>query len=316
MSARAPTTGWPRRIAHAAYTHLWRLKGAGTLTDLLGSRRPPLTQSFHVRLWGGDVIEVPGERVGVPAALWRRGVYEVLTTTLLCGLARGACVYDIGANIGYFSVIAASHGARCIVCVEPYGPNHRLLERNLEGSSAEIRLFECALGREHGEIELYDGAGWGDGSVSAAPVTSSKIVARVTVEAGDVLVKDHRLPPPDLLKIDVEGYELHALRGLKRTVRAAMPLIFLEMNSRSLGAVGHTPGDVVGFLEAVGYDRFYDLDGRYPRPLRIGETFNALALSRLRLSEFQRRILARFLPRRQLAAATPAASTRATSRSS
>jgi hypothetical protein len=65
---------------------------------------------------------------------------------------------------------------------------------------------------------------------------------------------------PDLLKIDVEGYELNVLRGSERVLREDGPTIFLELHPAELVKFGHTSLELVTYLTGLGYG-FRDLRG-------------------------------------------------------
>ena len=65
----------------------------------------------------------------------------------------------------------------------------------------------------------------------------------------------------DVVKIDVEGHELHALRGMGCLLKDSRPVLFLEFNPSTLQAAGTKPRDVVSYLLGLGY-RLYPIDER------------------------------------------------------
>jgi hypothetical protein len=64
------------------------------------------------------------------------------------------------------------------------------------------------------------------------------------------------LAAPDFIKADLEGWELHAFRGMVETLRESKPILFYEVNQGALAANGHTADDLKSFLVDLGYTEF------------------------------------------------------------
>jgi FkbM family methyltransferase len=130
-------------------------------------------------------------------------------------------VLDIGANVGVFSVIAAEPGAS-VTAVEPHGPTADRLRQNLEKTDSKTAVKEIALGRRRRTAALSvdnDQAG-----TQRPELTSG---SEVPVWPGDQLSWD-----PTVVKIDIEGHELSALKGLHETLQSVR-LVLVEAHSDS-----------------------------------------------------------------------------------
>lgn len=107
-----------------------------------------------------------------------------------------------------------------------------------------VQNFKCALGDEPGTYIMSPGKdNDGQWHFSASDFTG--------VSANVVRIDDFDLSP-DFIKLDVEGYELFALKGGERTVMKSKPFIMVELNGLSQ-RYGHTDGDVRSWLEDRGY---------------------------------------------------------------
>lgn len=142
---------------------------------------------------------------------------------LAARLCPGDVFYDVGANIGFHTVIAARlvGNAGTVVAFEPLPENAAQLRRNVElNSFANVEVVEAALS---------DGTGFANLS------GSGHRTRRTLTKLGGVEVRTFRLddwegPPPDLLKIDVEGAELVVLEGALETIRRHRPDMLIEVH--------------------------------------------------------------------------------------
>jgi len=130
---------------------------------------------------------------------------------------------DIGANTGIFSLTAAQLGAE-VISVEASPMNCRLFRRNMQANGLESRitLINAAAGNRDGKIRLFDNLFNGMWSSTVPkvfwylrPLTKSVMVPEIKV---DDIVSDESRKRVRLVKIDVEGAELRAIRGLRRLI--------------------------------------------------------------------------------------------------
>lgn len=135
---------------------------------------------------------------------------------LLGEISEGDVVYDIGANIGVQTVFMAKKtgAAGKVIAIEPESVSFHSLCMNIELNGLKNVLpIQVALGKEIKESQLYSNKATGDCSLvnnlKAAPLQETSIIP------GDDLVRKRNLPLPNIVEIDVEGYEYYVIEGLK-----------------------------------------------------------------------------------------------------
>lgn len=187
-----------------------------------------------------------------------RGSYErPLQNVVAAELCPGDVFYDIGANIGFFSLIAArrvgAHGH--VYAFEPVPGNAAAIARHayLNGF-ATIEVFPHAVGAqtERAELRLAHHIG---GAVLAAVGEPPDLRGRMAVDvvALDDIIARKKLRPPTLVKIDVEGAELNVLSGMRHTLGAAKPKVVYEIDDASPGGLERKATKLAGFLRGLGY---------------------------------------------------------------
>jgi FkbM family methyltransferase len=127
-------------------------------------------------------------------------------------------VWDVGANVGVFSVLAAGRlPPERVVAIEPHPENVDRLRENLDRNGRDATVRRLALDDERGRAELGVSSPDGTGAfgVVGGPTERRRIAVRT--DRGDSLVADG-VPAPTVLKVDVQGAELGVLRGLEHTL--------------------------------------------------------------------------------------------------
>ena len=181
--------------------------------------------------------------------------YEAGTLAALADVWRpGSCIVDVGAHHGSFSVCclrAGGHGIR-LLAVEPSPAAWPVLAANLAVHAGELcTLHRTALGDGCGTTVFYTGAAnmlVSDRSLH--PVTSTQPI-QVPVVTLDALCLDEGVTP-DILKIDVEGFEDQVLDGASAAL-AQRPVILLEWHRAMLERRGVDPMRSIRRLEEAGY---------------------------------------------------------------
>ena len=141
----------------------------------------------------------------------------------------GAVIWDIGGNMGLFTIeiLRAAPDVGAIHVFEPH-PVPMGVAKDLLSPLKNVTLHPVALGDQAGAATLFtEVAGTGSASLNPSPALSRDI--SVLVETGDALVKTAGVPAPDIVKIDVEGFEPNVLRGMWETITQKKPLIALEI---------------------------------------------------------------------------------------
>lgn len=169
--------------------------------------------------------------------------------------ATGGLLVDVGANIGYYSILwAAARGENRAIAFEVNPRALSFLERNVNSNSlsAQIDIQKVAMGKMSGSSPFYPGpedqTGWG--GFSLVPGEGSIEVPVVSLD--DFFRKDMR--HIDILKVDVEGADLWVLKGATGLLRERrVKNIFFEENSVRSEILGIKPGEAQNFLSAMGY---------------------------------------------------------------
>lgn len=184
-------------------------------------------------------LYAPTKRVGDVSfrsyePLLRHGGDELLRR-LLRGLAPGDTVVDVGANTGVYALAAAAaEPTATIVAVEPDPRVYRQLRTNVRrnGFGDRVRTLRCGLGVERGRRRFYrssyDELGSFRAENAAAWEARVSDVVDVPVRTLDGLVSAGGVPPPDHLKVDVEGLGYEVLCGARETLRDHRPVVYFE----------------------------------------------------------------------------------------
>lgn len=135
-------------------------------------------------------------------------------------------IYDIGANTGYYGILAATKFNATVHSFEPI-PEHIFCIKEsarINGAQDRIITHTLALGSTKDNLELSL-AGSGSTLTKNFLGESSTPTLKVSVETLDSL----NLPAPHFIKIDVEGYEWEVLQGAKETIKKNRPICFIEI---------------------------------------------------------------------------------------
>jgi len=149
---------------------------------------------------------------------------------------------DIGAHYGSWSR-HMSHQFNKVIAFEPVAATFECCRKNLEGFD-NVTLIKQVVGDRRGFATV------GRGKIYAHPGTET--VVNVHGDTAMIRVDDLHLSDLDLIKIDVEGFELHVLHGAEDTLRRCKPVVIFEENIR--GPIEHNVqnGECALFLESLG----------------------------------------------------------------
>jgi FkbM family methyltransferase len=190
---------------------------------------------LRIELPGPEVFfePLPNDPTRVRAALWEFLSAHWFEVDLLDEynthrlLRPGMVVLDVGANVGTFAAVASRRvgsGGR-VISVEPVTTNLECLSRTIEANGlANVEVLERAIGDENGTLEIFVSPTY-SGRHSAVIKAGKPHSVRVRQSTVDALVAELRLEAIDFLKIDIEGYEVHALRGAVETIKRFRPIV-------------------------------------------------------------------------------------------
>lgn len=193
--------------------------------------------------------------------LWHGAAYEGRFSELLLGSVQpDDCVWDIGANVGFYTE-QLSKLARHVVACEPVADCCRRIE---SVSLNNVECLQIALGDAAGEKPMFIN---NQASSLAWPSSPNATSQPVQVARGDDLMS---LARPTVVKIDVEGYEVEVLRGMCQTL-GGVRAVFLEVHFQILEARGmqQAPATLVKDLKRLGFSRILWPDASHIAAFRI-----------------------------------------------
>jgi FkbM family methyltransferase len=194
----------------------------------IGSRLVPGPVVLEVTP-GGRLLVAPGMR-GATGSVYC-GLLEFEDMSFVLHVTRpGDCFVDVGANVGVYTVLAASAGAHCIA-FEPTPETFRLLLENvaLNGAQDRVQAHAVAVGRSTGVVTFATGTDTVDHVVRREEAAATSL--RVPVTTLDATVIDGS---PTILKIDVEGFETEVVHGANDVLsRPTLVALIVEVNETS-----------------------------------------------------------------------------------
>lgn len=228
-----------------------------TQLALLATKRPAgarlgrLLQRGEVGVVGGLALGLrfPARALSPAHAHTRqllRGELEVpVQEALRRTLPPGGVLWDVGANVGFFALLGARLGAR-VVAWEPVAEVAGLAREAAlrSGFDAQVEVRAEAVGATDGEQELLVAADASWSHLAArgnAAGTTNRWVPVTTLDAALGTAG----PPPDVVKLDVEGSEADVLRGARELLTRIRPALVIELHD--------TATEVCDLLEAAGY---------------------------------------------------------------
>jgi len=199
-----------------------------------------------------------------------------VTTVIQKNTQPGMIALDVGADIGYYTVNLAKRvgpGGR-VIAFEPIpAARERLLQNIATNGYKNITVSEYALGNQDGIVYLED------------PLTKSRISLtksegnsngtkdiKVIIKRMDDLIGDLGLDRIDIVKMDIEGAEHEALRGMEQSLRKYKPMLVIEVHHEYLPFFSSTAEAVLDWLKGIGY-KIEQIDEGEMDPSHAARTF-------------------------------------------
>ena len=194
------------------------------------------------------------------------GKYEDETTRwLLKVLAKGDTFVDVGANEGWYSLIAARivGPSGCILAIEPQERCWSAIHRNfILNNYLKYRVVPYAVGDVEGETHLilYPSLN-NEASTLVSQRRTRRFKRQYTrVTTLDTITRTLETGLIKLLKIDCEGYELGVLRGAEKLLKDGMvEHLLVEIHARQLVELGHQESEITEYLLSLGFNPSNDL---------------------------------------------------------
>ena len=219
---------------------------------------PPARRSIrHLRLEKFEMLVQANETVGRHLGLF--GVFEATESAFFRSVIRDADIcFDVGGNVGYFSMLLAALAPRGAIHVfEPIPLNAALIAANRElNGYTHIHISNCAVGDQAQTLNFTVSA---DSAYSSLhDVGRSLAVATIAVQmiTLDDYVKQHGIPRVDILKVDVEGAEGLVIQGaaqLLGDVQRAPRVVLMELYQENMVPFGTSVAEALARMASFGY---------------------------------------------------------------
>jgi FkbM family methyltransferase len=248
------------RLLHGARTLARRLAGRPAAPPRI---TPPTWKTVEHGPLAGLAFYLPGGRDAPWADRLIAGTYEPDMTAPLADLARhGGTLYDIGAHVGYYTAAWLRLGGTRVEAFEPVPSTRQglaaMLARN--GLADRVGVHDVALGclAGQGAMQVDDadlgaasaaflaGSAGLDSGLRLAPGHTARAVPVAVVRLDDY-VRDKGLPPPTVIKLDVEGAEADVLAGAEAVLTIHRPAILCEVHRIDAGL------ELAAHLTRLGY---------------------------------------------------------------
>jgi FkbM family methyltransferase len=228
--------------------------------------------------WNFDVPLSMGHRMLAPAnsmQSWRAaftGQYDDEVIRFLTAYINpGGLVLDIGASLGFYTVplaVAARSVNAKVWSIEPVPTNCAVLRQNIvrNGLLDTVDVLDVALGSAASMVDIHvEGSGAGNAAIAdgveAAEMMRHDAAGRATSYVTVRVSRLDDLPSStrrcSLIKMDVEGYELHVLAGAEEFIEANRPAIFGEFSHEWLSSRGFATGAPLEWAASHGYAGAY-----------------------------------------------------------
>jgi FkbM family methyltransferase len=191
------------------------------------------------------------------------GLKDVTRPKLYSLVNKGDVVFDVGTNIGEtllnFALLVGPEGF--VYGFEPDDVNFGNVQRNIALNEFEnVHVFKFGISDRQESVKLYrvDPHNLGMNRIlSEAEVGEFDDFTTIETKTLDDVVTENGIQRVDVVKIDIEGYEMHALRGAKRLLSDFKPKLFIEVGYTRLINNGTSPAEMIEFLNRFGYKVFH-----------------------------------------------------------
>lgn len=220
----------------------------------------------------------PVKDVAVERSLYYTGTYEKGTLFIMKNvLFEGHVFVDVGANIGLMSIFASQivGNSGRVFAFEPNPNTNNILQRNIElNNISNIEISKYAIGNVKKTGKIYDN--WYSGRGSSSLIQPNQLSESYDIDVvtlseffngGQQVV--------NLIKFDIEGYELPALQGAKDLIEKTGAILIIESSDMRENFKNSNRDDIFNFVKELKKYRLFKLTGSKNRVSRLEEIFKA-----------------------------------------
>jgi FkbM family methyltransferase len=207
------------------------------------------------------LVRVDNNVMRVPVDMFwafRDGEYYERNVTYWLGRlvssSKRGVIYDVGANYGFYCLKLA-HVASHIHAFEPVTESYRVLQGNLRRNRlSNVTAHKLAVGDASEARQMYIYTSSGNNSfipIQFGRYHPAQVVGRESVDVVtlDSMLHEAQLEPPDVVKVDIEGGELAALRGARELIDKYRPALLIESCEALSEAAGYRRSDLLNELD-------------------------------------------------------------------
>jgi FkbM family methyltransferase len=189
-------------------------------------------------------------------------------------------IFDIGANVGYYSLIAAGNSKANIFSFEPISSTFEKMVKNKNlNKFVNIKPFRNVVSDKRGMAKIYlgDQLNRGMSSMIKSELLSDEF-EEVEAIVLDEFCQRHSIDKVDLVKIDVEGSEMLVLGGMNKILDVSHPLIMIEVDKETQAKFGYSIYDIYNILGDKGYKPYRILENKVIQEIHEPEEQMGLVL--------------------------------------
>lgn len=223
-------------------------------------------------------METDGACRSAPMEMLNFGSYEPKEIDLVCHILHDEdVIFDIGAHIGYYSIVLAKHfpNAR-IFAFEPILNTFSILEKNIRANSLQnIHAFNYGLSDKPKDTFFYY---FKDGSTLASQIYllgySKTQKIKCHLERLDDVISSLGIEKLNFIKCDIEGEELAAIQGGLGAIGQFLPICLVTLHQERCAQFNYSANDVLHIFEKLGYQCFSIINKGFKREKIIKEEWN------------------------------------------
>jgi len=205
--------------------------------NFLDNRKIPTSERYLIKEILGSKMYLDVTADGLHRHLIWLGVRETyILETVKKEVKEGDIVVDIGAHIGYYALLEARIVGEKgkVYAIEPVPENIELLRKNIElNEYSNVEVYQLAIGDRKGFVPMYVAK---QSNISSLREIDYYVAADIITEEinVEVITLDDFLenrPYPNIIRMDVEGYEYQVIKGMKKILEKQLPLtLFIEFH--------------------------------------------------------------------------------------
>lgn len=175
----------------------------------------------------------------------------------------GDVIFDVGTNVGetllHFAKITGESGF--VYGFEPDEKNYANVLKNISLNDFEnVHVFDLGVSDKAETLKLFrvDSHNLGMNRIlNEAEAAEFEDFTTIETNTLDHIVEENKIEKVDVIKIDIEGYEMHALRGAKELLKKFQPRLFIEVGYTRLLKHGTSPNEMIDFLQNLNYSVYH-----------------------------------------------------------